>query len=210
IKLSNGKESIIADNIMFKGGNDNQPFWFYGHIHTEMGMDIFISKNNKSNKEKDIDTDTGNMDDLYKLKGSYIGDNSNVGNIINLLDFPEELTPNGMELFTKEEPFGLQINFQASDETIAKYISTSTDYVWRPQSMILFSLIDNLEYIQYGINSDKATITASYINRQVADSSTMSTLRQRVSEVTASKKLFKKFYNIYGSEYNIKTNQPEG
>lgn len=204
IKLSNGKESIIADNIMFKGGNDNQPFWFYGHIHTEMGMDIFISKNNKFNKEKDIDTDIGNMDDLYKLKGSYIGDNSNVGNIINLLDFPEELTPNGMELFTKEQPFGLKINFQASDETIAKYISTSTDYVWRPQSMILFSLIDNLEYIQYGINGDKATITASYINRQVADSLTMSTLGQRVSEVTASKKLFKKFYNIYGSEYNIR------
>lgn len=208
IKLSNGKENIVADDIMFSGGKDNYPFGYYGHIHTEMGMDIFISKNNKFNKEKDIDT--GNMDDLYKLKGSYIGDNSNVGKIINLLDFPEELTASGIELFTKGEPFGLQINFQASDETIAKYMSTSSDYVWRPESLILFSLIDNLEYIQYGINSDKATITASYINRQVADSLTMSTLEYRISEVANSKKLFKEFYNIYGSEYNIKTNQPEG
>jgi hypothetical protein len=173
-----------------------------------MGMDIFISKNNKSNKEEDIDT--GKMDELYKLKGTYIGDNSNVGNIINLLDFPEELTPNGMELFTKAEPFGLRINFQASDEIIAKYMSTSSDYIWRPQSLILFSLIDNLEYIQYDINSDDVRITASYINRQVADSWTMSTLGHKVSEVAKSKKLFKKFYNIYGSDYNIKTNQPEG
>ncbi|MDD2447744.1 MAG: DUF4825 domain-containing protein, partial [Tissierellia bacterium] len=208
IKLVNGKENIVADNIMFSGGKDNHPFGFYGHIHTEMGMDIFISKNKKSNKEEEIDT--GKMEELYKLKGTYIGDNSKVGNIISLLDFPEELTSNGMELFTKEEPFGLQINFQASDEIIAKYISTSSDYVWRPQSLILFSLIDNLDYIQYGINSDDVKITASYINRQVADSLTMSSIGHKVSEVTESKKLFKEFYSVYGYEYNIKSNQPEG
>ncbi|WP_313233222.1 M56 family metallopeptidase [Tissierella praeacuta] len=159
-------------------------------------------------REQDIDT--SKIDELYKLRGTYIGDNSNVSNIINLLDFPEELTPNGMELFTKEEPFGLRINFQASNEIIAEYISTSLDYVWRPQSLILFSLIDNLEYIQYDINSDVAKITASYINREVADSLTMSTLGHMVSEVAGSKKLFREFYNIYGNEYNIKTNQPEG
>ena len=208
IKLVDGKENIVADHIMFSGGKDNHPFGFYGHIHTEMGMDIFISKNKKPNKEEDIDT--GKMNELYKLRGTYIGDNSKVGNIINLLDFPEELTPNGMELITKEEPFGLRINFQASDEIIAKYMSTSTDYVWRPQSLILFSLIDNLEYIQYGINSDDVRITASYINRQVANSLTMSTLGNKVSEVTGSKKLFKEFYNIYGDESHIKANQPEG
>lgn len=208
IKLVDGKENVVADHIMFSGGKDNHPFGFYGHIHTEMGMDIFISKNKKSNKEEDIDT--GKMNELYKLRGTYIGDNSKVGNIINLLDFPEELTLNGMELLTKEEPYGLRINFRASDEIIAKYISTSSDYVWRPQSLILFSLIDNLEYIQYGINSDDVRITASYINRQVADSLTISTLGHKVSEVTGSKKLFKEFYNIYGDESHIKANQPEG
>ena len=208
IKLVDGKENIVADNIMFSGGKDNHPFGFYGHIHTEMGMDIFISKNKKYNKEEDIDT--GKMDKLYKLKGTYIGDNSKVGKIINLLDFPEELTPNGMELFTREEPFGLRINFQSSDEIMAKYISTSSDYVWRPQSLILFSLIDNLEYIEYGINSDDARITASYINRQVADSLAISTLGHKVSEVTGNKKLFKEFYDIFGDESHIKSNQPEG
>jgi hypothetical protein len=216
IKLVNGKENIVADNIMFSGGKDNYPFVFYGHIETEKGMDIFISKNNKFNKEKDIDT--GKMDELYKLKGTYIGDNSRVGNIINLLEFPEELTLGGIELFTKEEPFGLRINFQANNEIIAKYMSNSSDYLWRPQSMILFSLIDNLDYIQYGINSeaeysinsDGVGITASYINRKVADSLTISTLGHKISEVTGSKKLFKEFYNIYGDKYNIKTNQPEG
>ena len=76
--------------------------------------------------------------------------------------------------------------------------------------MILFSLIDNLEYIEYGINSDDVRITASYINRQVADSLTMSTLGHKVLEVAKNKKLFKEFYNVYGDESYIKTNQPEG
>ncbi len=208
IKLVDGKENIVADNIIFSGGKDNYPFGFYGHIHTDMGMDMFISKNKKSNREKDMDT--GKMDELYKLKGTYIGDNSKVGNIINLLDFPEELTPDGIELFTKEEPFGLQINFKSDSATRAKYISMSSDYVWRPQSLILFSLIDNLDYIKYAIDDGDMNIVVSYIKRQGVDSLTMSTLRHKVSEVAGSKKLFKEFYNIYGNESYIKTNQPEG
>ncbi len=208
IKLVDGKENIVADNIMFSGVKDNHPFGFYGHIHTEMGMDIFISKNNKSNKEEDIDT--GKMNELYKLRGTYIGDNSNVGNIINLLDFPEELTPNGMELFTNAEPYGLQVNFKADVETQMKYIAMSTDYALRPQSVILFSLIDNLDYIKYSIDSGEMNTVVSYINREVANSLTMSTLGHKVSEVTGSKKLFKEFYNIYGDESHIKANQPEG
>lgn len=208
IKLVDGKENIVADNIMFSGGKDNYPFGFYGHIHTEMGMDMFIKKNKKSNREKDIDTDK--MDELYNLKGTYIGDNSKVGNIINLLDFPEELAPDGIELFTKKEPFGLQINFKSNPAIRAKYISMSSDYVWRPQSLILFSLIDNLDYIKYAIDDGDMNIVVSYMKRQGADSLTISTLGHKVSEVASSKKLFKKFYNIYGNESYIKINQPEG
>lgn len=208
IKLANGKENIVADNIMFRGGKGNYSFGFYGHIDTEMGMDVFINENTKPDKKEDFDS--GKIDELYKLKGTYIGDNSKVGHIISLLDFPKELTPDGIELFTKEEPFGLRINFKASDETIARYISSSSDYVWRPQSLILFSLVDNLEYIQYRINNDDVRITASYINRQVADSLTSSALGHKVSEAASNKKLFKEFYNIYGSEYNIRANEPEG
>lgn len=44
IKLVNGRENIVADNIIFSGGKDNQPFGYYGHIDTERGMDVFISK----------------------------------------------------------------------------------------------------------------------------------------------------------------------
>lgn len=41
IKLVDGKENIIVDNLIFSGGKDNYPFTFYGHIQTEKAMDIF-------------------------------------------------------------------------------------------------------------------------------------------------------------------------
>ncbi len=88
IKLVNGKENIIADNIMFSGGKDNYPFGFYGHIHTEMGMDIFISKkgnpysniksinqNNSSNSTTDILEQLANQEFFIKGESSDNKDN---------------------------------------------------------------------------------------------------------------------------------------
>lgn len=75
--------------------------------------------------------------------------------------------------------------------------------------MILFSLIDNLDYIKYAIDGGDMNIVVSYINREVGDSLTMSTLGHKTSEVAKDKNRFKEFYNIYGSEYNTKANQPE-
>ena len=43
IKLADGQEEIVADNIKFSGGSDNGDFGFYGHIDTERGMDVFIN-----------------------------------------------------------------------------------------------------------------------------------------------------------------------
>ncbi len=44
IKLVNGEENIIVDDIIFSGGSDNYVFGYYGHIHTEKGMDVFLNK----------------------------------------------------------------------------------------------------------------------------------------------------------------------
>ncbi|MBU5427673.1 DUF4825 domain-containing protein [Tissierella pigra] len=206
IKLVNGKEEVLADNIVIDYELEESGFGFYGHLDTEKGIDIFINKNTDYMEEKN--KDISKIDDLYKLKGTYIGDNSKVSNIINFLDFPEELIPVGIELFTKEEPYGLQINFKSSVETRSKYIATSSDHIWRSQSLILFSLIDNLDYIKYAIDGEDMNIIVSYINREVGDSLTMSTLGHKTSEVAKNKKWFKEFYKIWG-EYNTKTNQPE-
>ncbi len=65
---------------------------------------FFLGKNNKGNKYniKKNNKNTSTVDKLYELRGGKIGDNSRVGNIINLLDFPEDLESKGIELFTKK------------------------------------------------------------------------------------------------------------
>ncbi|WIV12899.1 M56 family metallopeptidase [Proteiniborus sp. MB09-C3] len=83
MKLVNGKENIMVDNIMFSGGKDNYPFRFYGHIQTEKGMDIFINKegklytgvtsinqDNSSNITTDILEQLANQEFFIKGEGS--------------------------------------------------------------------------------------------------------------------------------------------
>lgn len=44
IKLVNGEEQVIVDDMIFSGGSDNYVFGYYGHIYTEKGIDIFLNK----------------------------------------------------------------------------------------------------------------------------------------------------------------------
>ncbi len=71
IKLSNGKENIVSDDIMFSGGKDNHPFGYYGHIHTEMGMDIFINK--EGNIYSRVESTNGDDDNKVTINQSIKG-----------------------------------------------------------------------------------------------------------------------------------------
>lgn len=194
IKIIGEKEEIFADDVMID-------------YITEENIDIFLGKNNKKNKYniKENNKNTSIADKLYELRGGKIGDNSRVGNIINLLNFPKDLESNGIELFTKEEPYGLQINFSADTDTKMKYTSMSSDDVWRSQSLILFSLIDNLDYIKYAIDDGKGNIIVSSINREQADSITVSVMGHKTSHIAKNKKRFKEFYNVFVQEDNLES-----
>ena len=207
IKIVDEDEEIFADNIVFNDVEDS--FGYYGHINTEMGLDIFISNKDrlKNNNKKEEEFKDTKLDELYKLKGTYIGDNVRVANIISYLDFPEDLTVNGMELFTKEEPYGLQINFISDPEIQMEYLSMSSDYIWRSQSMILFSLIHNLDYIQYAINDGEMNVVVMTIDRDACDKLNMSQLGYRTLEVTQSKELYKQFYEIWNDSTKTKENE---
>ena len=71
IKLTNGKEEILVDNIIFDYQNEGRAFGFYGHIKTEETMDIFLNEkkeNTKTNNKKSQkpiakkDEETKNLD----------------------------------------------------------------------------------------------------------------------------------------------------
>src|SRR5699024_7260582 len=86
-------------------------------------------------------------DELYSYKTKYVGDNSKVGGIVSKLEFPKEHSYKSMEILSKEEPYGLKLYFvgNANDTIIDDF---------KFDSAILFSLIDNLDYIIYIVEDD--------------------------------------------------------
>jgi hypothetical protein len=81
----------------------------------------------------------------------------------------------------------------------------NSDEAWKSQSLILFSLINNLDYIKYAIDGGKENIVVSNIDREYADSITTSVLGYKTSELTKSKKIFKQFYDAFDGVKKLKT-----
>lgn len=133
-------------------------------------------------------------DELYSYKTKYVGDNSKVGGIVSKLEFTKEYSYKSMEILSKEEPYGLKIYFNgnANDSIIDAIIND-----FKIDSAILFSLIDNLNYIIYIVEEDGEEIEIGTITRDDVDSITISVLGMRTSELGSSKNKFNKLVEFY-------------
>lgn len=88
---------------------------------------------------------------LYKNKTEYVGNSSKVGGIISNLRVQSRFEYNSFELFTKEAPYGMAINYTIGDE-YGKYLSERiTALYFEKYALILFSLIENVEYINVNV-----------------------------------------------------------
>lgn len=135
-------------------------------------------------------------DKLYEFKNAMIGDNSKVANIIYLLEFSEGLEYKGIELFTREEPYGLKINFRLSENMEIDYATIKSDDRWLSQSLILFALIDNLDYIVFALDDGQADGDVINIDRHRADNYAISILGNDIEKISANREDFGRFYEI--------------
>ncbi len=91
--------------------------------------------------------------ELFRNKTPYLGDASKVGGILNNLPSTKlipTLYGSGMELFTKEPPYGLAFNLNSQDKELAKSLNEkSAKSVFIKNAAVLFSLVDNLEYVRF-------------------------------------------------------------
>lgn len=105
---------------------------------------------------------------LYKNRTEYVGDNSAVGNIINELSFPDTVKYEKFELQTDEKPYALTIYFTTDSKTFEFY---KDDIAWDgfyENQIILFSLIGNVELINFNLSDGDEYIEMSY-PRQTAE-----------------------------------------
>lgn len=88
------------------------------------------------------DSDTS----VFQYKGSLVGDNSAVTNISRMVT--TMATVDRFKLQTKQEPYGVELYYE-NDEP---YAFTRIDKEVHQQSLYLYYLIDNLDYISFIFN----------------------------------------------------------
>lgn len=102
------------------------------------------------------DGSNNSNEDIFQYKGSVIGDNSAVGNIIGQLRHSEEFHEVSLE--TKTEPYGMTVKYEDMDATmIEKEYKETTIH----NATFLFALIDNAEWTAFDFEDGTYKITKS-------------------------------------------------
>lgn len=102
------------------------------------------------------------IEELWQSRTNYVGDNSAVGNIISKLNFPEELTREGFQLYTDSPPYGLVLHFKTNTATEDFSMDTSNTMLFKKNALILFSLIENVDRIEFVLDYEEKVPSFAY------------------------------------------------
>ncbi|MDP4181254.1 MAG: M56 family metallopeptidase [Bacillota bacterium] len=118
---------------------------------------IWLISNPKSDKrESDLQ-----IQSYLKYRTEYVGDNSKVGGLINLMTFPLVLSYERIRLGTDEKPYKLTVDFNASTIEL-DHEMVSEFNLFEKNSIILFSLIKNVDEINYVIDDGARSKTMQF------------------------------------------------
>lgn len=102
------------------------------------------------------------VEKLKEYSNTYIGDASRVNSILRMIAYSQNL--NGIELHTANEPYGLTVNYK-DRYLYEKELEFNT--------VVLFSLIQNLSYIEYVIHNDDGQYIVNVDRSDYADIATL-------------------------------------
>lgn len=124
--------------------------------------------------------------DLFQRKGSYLGDASAVGSIVKELPSNEAFT--GMELQTKEEPYGLTLKYKAS--LSKEMIVHNASY--------LFTLIRNVEWITFSQDGADVTVTRQDLEEssgvKFAEIETEDEVKQHIQKIYENRRVMEEMF----------------
>ena len=87
--------------------------------------------------------------DLFNHKSKYIGDNSNISNLLGLLPYAQY--KNGIELSTSTQPYGLKVFYDINNKDV-DILDLKNEFY--NNALIIFSLIENVDKIEFVTNRD--------------------------------------------------------
>lgn len=87
--------------------------------------------------------------DIFKYKGSYVGNNSAVANIIGKLPYSKEFKE--VSLQTQKKPYGVVIKYGKVTGNIEKNVINNATYI--------YALVKNADFITFNFPNKKYTLT---------------------------------------------------
>ncbi len=141
------------------------------------------------------------IETLIANKTPYVGNNGKVVKLIDAMPLPEGITHDTVELHTEKEPYGITINLIMKDSSSVKVDGAISPIPFYPNSILLFSLIDNLDFLEYKIsdetgNYDGAIYTQAF-ERQNTVALMYGDVRNYVESVQTLKNLINKLNNMF-------------
>ncbi|MDQ7096595.1 M56 family metallopeptidase [Desulfosporosinus sp. PR] len=101
---------------------------------------------------KETKTGQSLAEQFLQYKTDYVGNNSKVGGIISLLEFPENVSRDSFELKTDAEPYAVTIKLNAGPSLKAYYSDTSRQQQFKNNAAVMLSLIGNVETINFKLS----------------------------------------------------------
>ncbi|RSK27696.1 DUF4825 domain-containing protein [Bacillus sp. HMF5848] len=90
-------------------------------------------------------------EDIFQYKGTYVGNNSSIGNIVERL--PNANYFKGFALKTEKEPYGIMLNYDGINEDTK--IKETVIY----NATFIFTLVQNVDWIAFDFNGQTFTLT---------------------------------------------------
>lgn len=117
---------------------------------------------NPSNKTEYL----ASAEKFLEYKTDYVGDAPKVGNIIYLMDFPENVNYSYFELHTENVPYGITVHLNTDAKTRNKYTGAINQTPFEKNAIIMFSLIGNVDYINFNLTDGQNDYLIQYTKDQ--------------------------------------------
>lgn len=148
---------------------------------------------NQENEEKEELIDSVEM--LYECKLDYIGNHIGVGAILGKLTLPEGISPSdkGIELFTKEEPYGVRQYL-----ALEKGREIPEGGWFERDAMIFLALVDNASFFEYAIIDENGKEQILHFDREDGAKYFGETdLRSMTTDINAFRSFIKELDQLY-------------
>ena len=142
------------------------------------------------------------IEKLMKNKTLYVGNFSKVGGLLSGMPAPTGLEWNGMALQTTTQPYGVTLNYLTDNSVPEVDGAKKNNEIYYRNSILLLSLIDNVDSITYSIDQNDGIAQTFTFTREQIDKLFEEDIRHYATDETTLRQLIDQLKDLSFSQTN--------